>query len=1283
MAQCPLTNARNRAIRALQNRAAMEHSQQITFAGVGDALDATLDSRAYFSSSKTDRSAAIAPTISTTWQPGMSIRFAQTQNGLDTSPEITRQFSTQSARSRRLSLLQDLPDLPSGPSSRQTSSRQDLNPQSAQGKLQAQIQKQDEDLKRERTKATKLQLALDQEQSENTNLEARLLSLLASSTTLESRLKLQDAEIVRLTEESQALIARDVAREAAIKRSVEDKWQAAFLSTQKAHSATEARLKEEHNALDQRAAQVDARFDKLRREEKQQRAADRAAYRERLREATYKYVQNVHLKVEARVAHAKRGYDSRQSKRYDYGAVKDELNSKDMAALQASDHALRKLNVELTKARSSSQLPRKVSVRLGMIQERINIREKCRLLRDIRGHKFHQDRRVLKGVLFPHADSSNSVHSTAREVALLPLEHHLQESELSIQPATARPVNEILRNVASMVGVLKVVEACNNMLHEPSEIIELYLAPRGRRTAEVLQFPRRLRKANLQPPTQELKALWLDFYVGTYAAARKKGQRIVLQKLLNSWSSDDQSRIENILRSRRDGLLQQFEMHMATRLPPLLRYTHKLISQIQADVNPPSVKAGLAGTTSAVPKLLKAKSSRQGHAVRTARSRSRGPKLPMPMFSRNAQYRRRVRRARDRERLARDSTSSAAQPALTGGSSERRTPTTQNSTVNASASTAQTTYKPQANVDQAVSAVPIATRTDSNLSQTDSSRTRNASQRVTARLFSHRLYSSLHGHRLSTPPAESQNLPALLFNDKGSGCESASDWSDEDWNDASDHNLDSTRTLVARKRMSSDAHTNTGFYHQQHDLTTRGKVPEALTGPAVSEGDEQGSTMCVAQSGAHNTTDCTVSKLDYQIPPSVLAEALVAKSQSWTFRLYKSSQGGTVHIYYHSNYESAEKAAAGLLGEAVLGFDLEWEEFSKPGVHDIKRCVSMLQLATESACHLFHIALWKGTSADDLMPASLRQLLSDAECLKAGVNVAGDAGRIQRCFGFEMQGVFELSHTYKLTMFGQAEPEKVNKTLVSLAEQVERMLLLPLPKGEVRTSQWSASKLNMTQLEYAATDAYAGFRLFHALEEKRQQMLPTPPRPACWELRLPIELPDGSLATTKRARKGVTAAVEDEDADEFFDALETQDEAVESAELLRDEAKASPTRLPTEGVKKEVPEAAREKVVRIEGEEVRRANDWIEAWLASRSSTARTTLSAAPLRAYHLWHIQGHSLEDTAGLLRRPPLSTNTVANYVVDAVSRGKLAHDNDRLKEALQRLPHAVKARYNRLIT
>ena len=116
----------------------------------------------------------------------------------------------------------------------------------------------------------------------------------------------------------------------------------------------------------------------------------------------------------------------------------------------------------------------------------------------------------------------------------------------------------------------------------------------------------------------------------------------------------------------------------------------------------------------------------------------------------------------------------------------------------------------------------------------------------------------------------------------------------------------------------------------------------------------------------------------YEIPVNDKRNALIASRNStasfWKYSMYKNAAGETPTRHYCTTFEQTEAQLAKFAGEKVVGFDLEWEKFkSKPGEDSAKRCVSLMQIASEDKVALFHLALFRGgDSTAELMPPTLR-----------------------------------------------------------------------------------------------------------------------------------------------------------------------------------------------------------------------------------------------------------------------------------------------------------------------
>ena len=304
----------------------------------------------------------------------------------------------------------------------------------------------------------------------------------------------------------------------------------------------------------------------------------------------------------------------------------------------------------------------------------------------------------------------------------------------------------------------------------------------------------------------------------------------------------------------------------------------------------------------------------------------------------------------------------------------------------------------------------------------------------------------------------------------------------------------------------------------------------------------------------------THTPLEFQIPQDALHAAMTApensKASFWSSNLYRGSEDRKILVHYCKTKEVAEKVAQKFVNEKVVGFDIEWKPYAHPA--SIKGNVSLIQLACEDRIALFHLALFSGSSTAQLMPPTLKNILESPDIFKVGVAVKGDFSRIVKFLHIEPQGVFELSRLHNLVQYFATDPSKVSNKLVGLAAQVQQHLQLPLYKGgqliddpedtaNVRSSDWSLP-LNNQQIHYAAADAYAGFRLYDALEEKRKKLKPTPPRPLVCD----YDNKPKPRSSDSKARKKRKAAVKPDDATsttaEQVAASAGQEEEVEEVE---------------------------------------------------------------------------------------------------------------------------------------
>jgi len=409
--------------------------------------------------------------------------------------------------------------------------------------------------------------------------------------------------------------------------------------------------------------------------------------------------------------------------------------------------------------------------------------------------------------------------------------------------------------------------------------------------------------------------------------------------------------------------------------------------------------------------------------------------------------------------------------------------------------------------------------------------------------------------------------------------------------------------------------------------------------------------------------------LGFHIPKAKLQDAINAAPSSpsgyWQYRLYQGPDGENdkVKVHYCKYKEDTEKIAQLFWGEEVVGFDIEWKSNSSPD-DGIRKNVALVQVASERRVALFHIARYPNANVkDDFVAPSFKKLMESPDVTKVGVSIRGDCTRLRNYLNIDSRGLFELSHLYKLVTHATGDVKKINKKLVSLADQVREHLQLPLWKGEVRSSDWSQD-LTHQQVQYAASDSYAGFQLFHVLEAKRNAIDPTPPRPAHAELNLPIRLADGYTAAT---------------IDEAADTIEDSTGGISVQELARgieqadiEEPPSFDPASPSRPVAPSLASSSSGKPVSLPlSPELCLANNWVDQYRfsgAAHPSGPEVNAKPAELRAYALWHEQGLDIPIIACILRRPPLQNLTVANYVVKAILSDCLPYNLERIRDLEQ---------------
>ena len=151
-----------------------------------------------------------------------------------------------------------------------------------------------------------------------------------------------------------------------------------------------------------------------------------------------------------------------------------------------------------------------------------------------------------------------------------------------------------------------------------------------------------------------------------------------------------------------------------------------------------------------------------------------------------------------------------------------------------------------------------------------------------------------------------------------------------------------------------------------------------------------------------------------------------------------------------------------LAGHTLLGFDTETRPAYNKGESYLP---SLLQLASDDDVFIFqlkHLGLAK----------PLHEILADPAIIKAGVSLDYDIRELNKLSRFKASGFMDLGNLAKKAGIK-------NHGLRGLAAV---FLGFRISKG-AQTSNWARNVLTPQQIQYAATDAWVGRRLYLALEE--------------------------------------------------------------------------------------------------------------------------------------------------------------------------------------------------------
>lgn len=196
----------------------------------------------------------------------------------------------------------------------------------------------------------------------------------------------------------------------------------------------------------------------------------------------------------------------------------------------------------------------------------------------------------------------------------------------------------------------------------------------------------------------------------------------------------------------------------------------------------------------------------------------------------------------------------------------------------------------------------------------------------------------------------------------------------------------------------------------------------------------------------------------------------------------------------YDSHELQRILSTEMLASRVIGLDLEWtpdvvpRRFSEQQVaagvptplpyYNSKRA-ALVQLATPSVVVLVPLRHLRA------LPPALAQLLADPAVWKVGCGITGDAAKLHADFGLQCQSVVELEDMARaLQREGLRWPARtggldgMTQGLKSLAAALGTTLEKP---KYITMSDWEFQPLSERQVEYAATDAYAGLWIAQCL----------------------------------------------------------------------------------------------------------------------------------------------------------------------------------------------------------
>lgn len=176
---------------------------------------------------------------------------------------------------------------------------------------------------------------------------------------------------------------------------------------------------------------------------------------------------------------------------------------------------------------------------------------------------------------------------------------------------------------------------------------------------------------------------------------------------------------------------------------------------------------------------------------------------------------------------------------------------------------------------------------------------------------------------------------------------------------------------------------------------------------------------------------------------------------------------GLESVIVVSDLAAAESAREELMRHDTVGFDTE----SKPTFRKGEQSGGphVFQFATLEKAYIFHTH-FSGSEKHII------DLLVSERLTKIGFDLRGDIQQISRRFAVRPAAVMDLGRSFRQIGY---------RNTVGATSAVAMLFNRRLHKAKsITTSNWAAGKLSERQLLYAANDAYAAIRVFHALRQQ-------------------------------------------------------------------------------------------------------------------------------------------------------------------------------------------------------